>query len=259
MPIDVSLLDKLATEADLNDVLNLDQNIPIEDALIPSDDITATNIEPLQILAENRPAAAVENTNGSETNLDNYTSTSSTMLPPSSTRMSESNSSEHNEDEDVSTEDVCSSLWLQLISTMKKFDHKDLQNASICEMYPAEDCEDPSDNTWRRIVLRKSKKHKWEILDESGTELLEEVTADDDNGPIAEWNMYYRRPTISSIAEARKEYDHIHGHSSNQSNDIMETPRRKRSRSRAHEHQIAQARGMKKRAKKLRGLLRWDQ
>ena len=31
MPIDVSLLDKLATEADLNDVLNLDQDNPIED------------------------------------------------------------------------------------------------------------------------------------------------------------------------------------------------------------------------------------
>ena len=34
LPIDVHLLDKLATEADLNDVLNSHQNIPIEDALI---------------------------------------------------------------------------------------------------------------------------------------------------------------------------------------------------------------------------------
>ena len=95
LPIDISLLDKLATEADLNDVLNLHQNIPIEDALILSNDFIATNIEPLQILAENTSATAVEKSDASETNLDNYTSTRSTMLSPSSTRMSESNISNH--------------------------------------------------------------------------------------------------------------------------------------------------------------------
>ena len=35
----------------------------------------------------------------------------------------------------------------------------------------------------------------------------------------------------------------------------METPRRKRSRSRAHEHQIAQASSMKKREKIVKGVV----
>ena len=89
-------------------------------------------------------------------------------------------------------------------------------------MFPTEDCEDISDNKWRRIILRISKKHKLEILDESNTELLEEVADSDDNEPIAEWNIYYVRPVINSIAEARQECDHIHGKSSNHSNKIME-------------------------------------
>ena len=41
-------------------------------------------------------------------------------------------------------------------------------------------------------ILRKVTKTKWEILDETATELFVEVENDDDNGPIAEWGLWYR-------------------------------------------------------------------
>ena len=57
---------------------------------------------------------------------------------------------------------------------------------------------------WKRCILRKVTKSFWEILDESGTELLEEVENDEDNGPIAEWGLWYRNPSEKSIDEAKK-------------------------------------------------------
>jgi len=57
---------------------------------------------------------------------------------------------------------------------------------------------------WKRCILRKVTKSLWEILDKSGTELLEEVENDEDNGPIAEWGLWYRNPSEKSIDEAKK-------------------------------------------------------
>ncbi len=50
----------------------------------------------------------------------------------------------------------------------------------------------------------KVKKSLLEILDESGTELLEEIENGEDNGPIAEWGLWYRNPSEKSIDEAKK-------------------------------------------------------
>ena len=41
-------------------------------------------------------------------------------------------------------------------------------------------------------------------MDESGTELFEELANDEDNGPIAEWGLWYRNRSEKSIDEARK-------------------------------------------------------
>ena len=59
-------------------------------------------------------------------------------------------------------------------------------------------------NGWKRCILRKATKTIWEILDESGTELFEELENDEDNGPIAEWGLWYRNPSEECIDEARK-------------------------------------------------------
>ena len=128
MSIDVTLFGKLTTKLDFNDVLNLHLKNPIEDIVIPYDDYIATNIDQLKILADGRPALAIEKSDASETHLDNYTSTSSIMSSTSSTRDlvidGESNISEHDENEGKSTDDVCSTLWLQLVSSMTKIDYK---------------------------------------------------------------------------------------------------------------------------------------
>ena len=58
---------------------------------------------------------------------------------------------------------------------MITYNGDDLKKASIYDMFLTKDCDDFSEAKWRRIVLRKSKKNVWEILDESGTKLLEQV------------------------------------------------------------------------------------
>ena len=157
-----------------------------------------------------------------------------------------------NEDNESTTNtDYISSLWLRLVKNLTKYNANDLRKASVCEMFPAEDCEDLENPNWRRIVLRKRTKNTWELLDESGTELLEQVKATTDVGPIAEWDMYYRRPLQSSITEARNKYNIKYGKGLDDNNELLETPTRKRIRDEAHAHQLTQARGMKKRAKQV--------
>jgi hypothetical protein len=42
-------------------------------------------------------------------------------------------------------------------------------------------------------------------MDVTATEVYEVVEDDEDSGPIAEWNMYYRRPTVTSMEKARED------------------------------------------------------
>jgi len=86
-------------------------------------------------------------------------------------------------------------------------------------------------------------KSLWEILDESGTELLEEIENDEDNGPIAEWGLWYRNPNEKSIDEAKK----VVGSNVVGLDDVelMESPGRKKRRDEAFKAQQKQASQMK--------------
>jgi len=101
---------------------------------------------------------------------------------------------------------------------------------------------DPSkEESWRRCVLRKVETHLWEVMDVTATEVYEVVEDDEDSGPIAEWNMYYRRPTVTSIEKAREDAKAEQIDAMEADEEIMESPRRKRMRGKAFESQQKQA------------------
>ena len=54
----------------------------------------------------------------------------------------------------------------------------------------------------------KTKKHVWEMIDESGADFLENFIPNQDIGPIAERGMNYRRPVENIYQEILKYRDH---------------------------------------------------
>jgi hypothetical protein len=155
---------------------------------------------------------------------------------------------------------VTTNKWMQLVDELNdnKFDQESLKLAGIRDLFPCEYCPgknpDPSkEESWRRCVLRKVEKHLWEVMDVTATEVYEVVEDDEDSGPIAEWNMYYRRPTVTSMEKAREDAKAEQIDAMEADEEIMESPRRKRMRGKAFESQQKQAEGMKKRARKVDG------
>ena len=257
LPIDLSLLDKLATEAELNKLLNVPINIPLEDAVLKKNNDSVTDIDMVGI--GDGTINTVTDENADKTVTNNHTSelmSSSTSSNQVIALCTEIHNTNDDGGDNITENNYISSLWLRLTKNLKKYNADELKQASIGEMFPSEDCEDLTNPKWRRIVLRKTKKHMWEILDESGTELLENVKATLDIGPIAEWGMYYRRPLQSSIIDAKKEYSSKYEKGNEDKNELMETPTRKRLRDDAHQHQIKQATGMKKRANQVEGIVK---
>ena len=70
----------------------------------------------------------------------------------------------------------------------------------------------------------------WEVMDVTATEVYEVVEDDEDSGPIAEWNMYYRRPTVTSMEKAREDAKAEQIDAMEADEEIMESPRRKQMR-----------------------------
>ena len=58
-----------------------------------------------------------------------------------------------------------------------------------------------------RYILRKTKStepYKWDLLDETGSNIIEHVVEDEDQGPSKECGQYgwYRHPTMEDISKA---------------------------------------------------------
>jgi len=120
--------------------------------------------------------------------------------------------------------------------------------------FACEDTEELGDGAnWRRVVLRKISKLKWEIIDESGVEVYETITTTEDKGPVAEWGMYYRSPTEESIEAAANTTTAEQKKQMEVDKEIMESPNRKRTRQAAFTSLQKQGRAMKKKAKQSEG------
>ena len=61
-----------------------------------------------------------------------------------------------------------------------------------------------NEDKFERFILRKTKcsePFEWDLLDETGTSIVQHIVKDDDQGPSKEWGPYgwYRHPTPCQI------------------------------------------------------------
>ena len=139
--------------------------------------------------------------------------------------------------------------WISLATrTFVKFGQEDLNSAANGDQFAVEDSDDMA--TWRRSILERVSKNKWNILDESGETILESHPHKGDQGVVAEFGMYYRLPTQESVREAREA---VAQEASASAKDVVVSPRRKRIREEAAEAQAKMGKQMARRAAKTAG------
>ena len=52
-------------------------------------------------------------------------------------------------------------------------------------------------------ILKKTKDsepYEWDLLDETGLNVVEHIIENDEQGPSKEWNMWYRHPKLEDIS-----------------------------------------------------------
>jgi hypothetical protein len=55
----------------------------------------------------------------------------------------------------------------------------------------------------KRVVMQKLRNDVWVLIDEMGDGELARVQSTEDEGPVKEWGLYYRHPTVFDFAAAK--------------------------------------------------------
>eukprot|EP01082_Thalassiosira_pseudonana_P015321 g13610.t1 g13610 contig9:45673-46152(+) len=102
---------------------------------------------------------------------------------------------------------VCSDvrrLWLNLLSKSDSIVDKELLlQAKTNSKFAIVDRKDMS-SPWRRVVMQKLRNDVWVLIDEFGDGELARVQSTEDEGPVQEWGLYYRHPTVFDFAAAKE-------------------------------------------------------
>jgi hypothetical protein len=138
--------------------------------------------------------------------------------------------------------------WLNILSQVREpITAVQLSNAKLRSCFAIVDKPTNSlSSPWRRVIIRKITKREWEVLDEYGESVLDTVTDDGiDEGPLAEWGVWYRHPTVNDYKEALEmnHYD-ITAHRE-KALLLDESPNRKQLRDKAYDALTTQAKRMK--------------
>ena len=153
LPIAPSVLDTLSTDADLNNILNVPMDIPLEDAIITSRN---DNSQQSSTMNEN-VNLALQTTTETESISDNtdelHNSLNSCIINEENNSSSSTSSTlvclrvtNDNEINDGNSGTMYASiLWLRMVENLTKCNQDELKKAPIRAMFPAEDCEDLSD------------------------------------------------------------------------------------------------------------------
>ena len=136
--------------------------------------------------------------------------------------------------------------WFELVEGRRNPVRKtEIAQARVHDEFAVESC-GVEDERWSRIILRKIRKDKWEILDETGTEVLTTAVDTADAGPIVEWGRTYRQPSFTNIEKYKLYALKLRNEEENANMEIHVSPRRQESRKRAFDSQKKQARSMQK-------------
>lgn len=141
--------------------------------------------------------------------------------------------------------------WLNILSRVREpITAVQLSNAKLRSCFAIVDKPTNSlSSPWRRVIIRKITKREWEVLDEYGESVLDTVTDDGiDEGPVAEWGVWYRHPTVNDYEEALViNYNEITAHRE-KALLLDESPNRKQLRDEAYDALTTQAKRMKVKA-----------
>jgi hypothetical protein len=151
---------------------------------------------------------------------------------------------------------VCSNirlLWLNVLSKSYSIVDKDLLlQAKINSKFAIVDRKDMS-SPWRRVVMQKLRNNVWVLIDEFGDGELARVLSTEDEGPVQEWGLYYRHPTVFDFAAAKSAVLKRNMEQLEAEEKLNESPTRKRMRDEAVVALQAQGRTMKSRAATIVG------
>jgi len=81
---------------------------------------------------------------------------------------------------------------------------EDVQSAKCGSSFSVVDKEEllDADASWRRVILKKIRNDEWQLISDTGDEILDNVKASGDLGLMASWDVYYRHPMKSHYDEA---------------------------------------------------------
>ena len=103
------------------------------------------------------------------------------------------------------------SRWLLLMETGLVVEAHHLSNAECGTEFACLHNRDTHDFTndekFERFILKKTKAtvpYRWDLLDETGTQVIDHIIEDEDQGPSKEWGPYgwYRHPSPSDVIKA---------------------------------------------------------
>ena len=145
--------------------------------------------------------------------------------------------------------DLYTTWWFELVEGRPMPVQKtEIAQARVHDEFAVESC-GVEDERWSRIILRKIRKDKWEILDETGTEVLNTAVDTADAGPIVEWGRSYRQPSFTNIEKSKLDALKLRKAEEKANMEINVSPRRQASRKRAFDSQKKQACGMQQQKK----------
>ena len=276
LAVDSALLESLKTEAEIVSTLNLKRDVPIEDQMLGGGTANdggeeefedGTNIfnetnEDNDNDMDQKPAAKEDSDEMAlkppakkpdDINDDRSTNTDNNADSASSPSVDEPFVP-------TSTEDLraCSNIrhvWLNLMGKTSIVTKDMLVNARINAKFPIVDRQDMT-GTWRRVVLQKMRRDVWLLIDEMGAGEIGWVESTGDEGPIAEWGLYYKHPTVADFQAAREAVANKNAALTDEENKLNESPSRKKLRDEAAVALERQGRSMKAKAAKI-GILTW--
>ncbi|KAL7501860.1 hypothetical protein ACHAXN_000153 [Cyclotella atomus] len=233
LAVDSALLESLKTEAEIVSTLNLKRDVPIEDQVLGGGTANDGGEEEFE-----------DGTNiFNETNEDNDNdmdqkpaakedSDEMALKPPAK------KPDDINDDRSTNTDNNATQLHLHM-----------LVNARINAKFPIVDRQDMT-GTWRRVVLQKMRRDVWLLIDEMGAGEIGRVESTGDEGPIAEWGLYYKHPTVADFQAAREAVANKNAALTDEENKLNESPSRKKLRDEA-------AAALERQGRSMVGILTW--
>jgi len=96
-------------------------------------------------------------------------------------------------------------LFPQVAGAKWVFGAKELEDSDVGTHFAVEDTDNVATDLWRRSILHKKLRNKWELLSEDGFNIIETHKGTGEGGVYEEFGMFYRMPEVLTIQAAEQE------------------------------------------------------